>query len=84
MAHGAIPFDLFPALRMSGGGRFVRLGRVSVGFVRVLRGGGVIAFFVMLGRGAVRLCSSFVMIGGFRVSFLRHKVLPNQRAWWRP
>ena len=52
------PFDLFLAFRMSGGGRFVRLGRVTVGFVGVLRGGGVIALVVMLGRGAVRLALS--------------------------
>jgi hypothetical protein len=43
-----------------------------VGFLGMFRGGGMIPLLVMLGRGAVRLCSSFVMFGGFGVSVLRH------------
>jgi hypothetical protein len=41
---------------MSCAGRSVRLGGVAVGFVGLLRGGGMIALVVILGRGAVRLC----------------------------
>jgi hypothetical protein len=53
----------------------MRLGGVAVGFIGVLQAGDVIALTVMLGRGAVRLRSAFVVFGSFRVGGLGHGIL---------
>lgn len=43
-----------------------------MGLGRVLVASTMIAFAVMLGSGTVRLSRLLVMLGGFRVGFLRH------------
>ena len=54
------------------GGVLVTLGRVTMGFSRMLMTGGVVALAVMLGGGSMRLSRLLVMLGGFRVGFLGH------------
>jgi hypothetical protein len=50
---------------MSLGGMFVSLCRLLVALI-------VIALPMKLRRGTMRLCGVLVMLGSFRVSFLRH------------
>ncbi len=57
------------------GGVLVTLGRVTMGFSRMLMTGGVVALAVMFGSSAMRLGCLLVMLGGFRMSLLGHRRL---------
>lgn len=72
-------FVLLLAFAVSGGRRFVGLGRVAMGLFGVLGSARGIALFVMLGRRSVRLGRVLVVRGGLSMCSLRHHALLFRR-----
>ena len=53
-------------------GMTMRIRRVLLGLGRMLMTGLVVVLPMMFGGGAMRFRGAFVVLGGFRVGFLRH------------
>ena len=66
----------FSALMMSVRRLAMRLGRMFMCLGRMLMAPIVLALAMMFGCRAMRLCRVLVMLGGFRVFFFRHFLVP--------